>query len=115
MSDTDSQDPPITLTKTEEVPPTPESAANTDAPMTKEVPIVDIPVHNPNVALNLIVALIGVAQKRGAFNIQESAKIWECIQMFNGPPQAPAPSPTADDAAAADAAAADDAAADVTE
>ena len=100
MSDTDSQDPPITLTKTEEVPPTPESAANTDAPMTKEVPIVDIPVHNPNVALNLIVALIGVAQKRGAFNIQESAKLWECIQMFNAPAAAP-PAAVADEPASA--------------
>ena len=48
----------------------------------QEVPLVSIPVTDDNVALNLLVGFIGVAQKRGAFNIQESAKLWECIQRF---------------------------------
>lgn len=47
-----------------------------------EVPLVSIPVNDDNTALNLLVGFIGVAQKRGAFNIQESAKLWECIQRF---------------------------------
>lgn len=44
--------------------------------------LTDIPVTNDNVALNLMVAFLDAAQKRGAFSINESAKIWECIQRF---------------------------------
>jgi hypothetical protein len=42
----------------------------------------NVSIDNENIALNVIVAFIGLAQKRGTFNIQESAKIWECIQKF---------------------------------
>lgn len=49
----------------------------------QEVTLVNIPVTDENTALNILVGFIGVAQKRGAFNIQESAKLWECIQRFN--------------------------------
>jgi hypothetical protein len=44
--------------------------------------IVDLPVTNPSEALNLLVTFIGLAQKRGSFTIDESAKIWECIKQF---------------------------------
>jgi len=47
------------------------------------VRIVDMPVTNANEALNLIVTFLNLAQKRGAFTIDESAKIWSCIQFFN--------------------------------
>ena len=49
---------------------------------TKEVKLVDIPVRDENTALNLMVSFLGLAQKRGAFSIDESAKIWECIKTF---------------------------------
>ena len=39
-------------------------------------------IADENTALNVIVSFLHMAQKRGAFNIQESAKAWECIQMF---------------------------------
>jgi hypothetical protein len=42
----------------------------------------DITVTNENEALNMMVSFLHMAQKRGAFNLQESAKIWECVQMF---------------------------------
>ena len=42
----------------------------------------DVEVTNENIALNIIVSYVNLAQKRGAFNIKESAKIWECIQKF---------------------------------
>ena len=42
----------------------------------------DVDVTNENIALNIIVSYVNLAQKRGAFNIKESAKIWECIQKF---------------------------------
>ena len=82
MSDTEKD--PITLTPVAEEE-TPEPAPSPTQPETREVPIVDIPVNSHNTALNILVALTGVAQKRGAFNIQESAKLWECIQAFNTP------------------------------
>jgi len=50
-----------------------------------DVPLVEIPVTDDNVAFNLLIAFIGVANKRGAFNIQEAAKLWECITRFSQP------------------------------
>ena len=52
------------------------------APETKQVNLVDINVTNENTALNLLVGFVNLAQKRGAFNMQESSKIWEAIQLF---------------------------------
>ena len=52
----------------------------------KEVKLVDIPVTDENAALNLMVSFLSLAHKRGAFGIDESAKIWECIKMFQKPP-----------------------------
>ena len=49
----------------------------------KEVRLVDVKVVDENIALNLMVSFLNLAQKRGAFTIDESAKIWECIQKFN--------------------------------
>jgi hypothetical protein len=48
----------------------------------KEVKLVDIPVNDENTALNLMVSFLSIAQKRGAFTFDESAKIWECIRVF---------------------------------
>jgi len=60
---------------------TPQTTTNVqDKP--PEISLVSIPVTDDNAALNILVGFIGVAQKRGAFNIQESAKLWECIQRF---------------------------------
>tara|TARA_A100001015_G_scaffold301867_1_gene389333 strand:+ start:73 stop:273 length:201 start_codon:yes stop_codon:yes gene_type:complete len=44
--------------------------------------LVDVKVDDENTALNLLVGFCNLAQQRGVFNIQESAKIWECIQKF---------------------------------
>jgi hypothetical protein len=46
------------------------------------VKLVDIPVTDENVALNLLVSFVSLAQNRGVFTIEESAKIWECIKKF---------------------------------
>ena len=53
-----------------------------ETPVSKEVRLTDIPVNDENTALNLLVSFLSVAQKRGAFTIDESAKIWECIKIF---------------------------------
>ena len=59
-----------------------EKQDNTQASPQKEVRLVDVVVSDENVALNLLVSFVSLAQKRGAFGIDEAAKIWECIQMF---------------------------------
>ena len=51
-------------------------------PQTK---IVDIEVKDEVVALNLIVSFLNLAQRRGAFSLDESSKLWECIKMFQKP------------------------------
>jgi hypothetical protein len=51
-------------------------------PVEDKINILDIEVTNENVALNVLVTFVNLAQKRGAFNLNESAKIWECIQLF---------------------------------
>jgi hypothetical protein len=48
----------------------------------QEVLLTDVEITNENMALNVIVSFLGVAQKRGSFSIAESAKIYECIKMF---------------------------------
>ena len=57
----------------------------TPVPPQKEVRLVDIPISDENTALNVIVSFLNLAHKRGAFGIDESAKIWECIRMFQKP------------------------------
>lgn len=44
--------------------------------------VVDIEVTDENTALTILVSFCNLAQQRGAFNIEESAKIWECIKVF---------------------------------
>ena len=51
----------------------------------EQVLLVNIPVTDENTALNLMVSFINLAHKRGAFGLDESAKIWECIKMFQKP------------------------------
>ena len=47
-----------------------------------EVKLVDVVVTDENVALNVLVSFLSLAQRRGAFGMDESAKIWECVQKF---------------------------------
>lgn len=48
--------------------------------------LVDIPIKDENTALNVMVSFLSLAQKRGTFTIDESAKIWECINKFQKQP-----------------------------
>jgi hypothetical protein len=60
---------------------------NVVLPTQNEVKLVNIPIKDENTALNVMVSFLSLAQKRGAFGIDESAKIWECIQLFQKPQQ----------------------------
>ena len=51
-----------------------------------KVALKDIAIDNENIALNVMVGMLNIAQKRGAFSLEESAKTWECIQMFTRAP-----------------------------
>jgi len=64
-----------------------ESAATTtfpsvDGSAAPKTRLVDVPVTSQNEALQLIVTFLNLAQKRGAFTLDESAKLWECVKMF---------------------------------
>ena len=63
-----------------------ESSSTTELPVAsgekKQVRIVDVPVTTQQEALQLIVTFLNLAQKRGAFTLDESAKLWECIKHF---------------------------------
>jgi hypothetical protein len=54
-------------------------------PVNNQIRLVDIPVTDENIALNLIVSFVTLAHKRGVFTLDESAKIWECIKVFDKP------------------------------
>lgn len=55
---------------------------NINVSQQKEIRLVDIPIKDENTALNMMVSFLTLAYKRGVFGIDESAKIWECIKMF---------------------------------
>ena len=44
--------------------------------------LLSVNVNDENTALNLLVSFINLAQRRGVFSIDESAKMWECISKF---------------------------------
>jgi hypothetical protein len=63
-----------------------ESTSTTELPTPsgekKQTRLVDVPINSQQEALQLIVTFLNLAQKRGAFTLDESAKLWECIKTF---------------------------------
>ena len=64
--------------------PSPSSAdsASVPAPVKQEIKLADVVITDENVALNVMVSFLTLAQRRGVYTIDESAKIWECIKKF---------------------------------
>ena len=58
------------------------SSSSSNSTGDKETKLVDVEVTDENVALNVLVSFLNTAQKRGAFSIDEAAKIWECVKKF---------------------------------
>ena len=50
----------------------------------EQTKLVNAAITDQHIALNVLVGFIGVAQRRGTFALDESAKIYECIKMFQG-------------------------------
>ena len=44
--------------------------------------LITIPVTNENQALNIMVSYLNICQRSGIFSLEESAKIFECIKIF---------------------------------
>ena len=63
-----------------------ESASTTELPTPsgekKQTRLVDVPLTTQQDALQLIVTFLNLAQRRGVFSMDESAKIWECVKKF---------------------------------
>jgi hypothetical protein len=67
------------------IPTSPKSSNNSTEEKNESKPqvnLLDVPVNNEQAALNVIVGFLGIAQRRGAFAINESAKIFECVKTF---------------------------------
>jgi hypothetical protein len=56
--------------------------SNENVPVKNETRLVDIEIKDENTALNVIINFLALAQNRGVFTFDESAKIWECIKIF---------------------------------
>ena len=50
--------------------------------MSSDVSLVNTPITDENSALNILVSFLGIAQRRGVFALDEAAKIYECIKVF---------------------------------
>ena len=70
---------------TDEAVPLPASTSAPVPPKEKEIRLTEIPDVDEITALNLMVSFLGLAQKRGAYTIDEASKIWECIKKFQRP------------------------------
>ena len=53
-----------------------------EKPAVEQPNILNIKITDQNMALNVLVAFVDLAKKRGAYNLQESAKLWEALQFF---------------------------------
>ena len=53
----------------------------------QQVNLDDIDVNSQDIALNLMAQFLELAQKRGAFTLQESAKIYESVKFFRPVPK----------------------------
>tara|TARA_B100000886_G_scaffold273238_1_gene197170 strand:+ start:15929 stop:16186 length:258 start_codon:yes stop_codon:yes gene_type:complete len=59
-----------------------ENNTNEEVPQQSQVNILDVDVSDENVALNLLVNFVNIAQKRGVYSLPEASKIWECVRKF---------------------------------
>jgi glutathione synthase/RimK-type ligase-like ATP-grasp enzyme len=62
------------------------NSVDQELPAQKEIKLVEVDIVDENIALNVMVSFLSLANKRGAFTIDESAKIWECINKFKKTP-----------------------------
>ena len=59
-----------------------EVAQQTQQTQQTQLALSDIEIKDENIALNVMVAMLNMAQRRGVFSLEESSKCWECVQKF---------------------------------
>tara|TARA_B100001996_G_scaffold8333_1_gene7054 strand:+ start:1860 stop:2093 length:234 start_codon:yes stop_codon:yes gene_type:complete len=57
-----------------------EDSKEVDGGENKVIPTLEIKSEQD--AFNVLVQCLGIAQKRGAYNFEESAIIWKCLKFF---------------------------------
>ena len=57
--------------------------------MSQATNILDVPVRNERIAIGIMAQFLDTANKRGAFSLDESAKIVEAIRFFQREPLSP--------------------------
>ena len=72
----------ITMTEEQPLPTNQISNQSPSQAPQKEVRLTDVEIVDETTALNVMVSFLNLAQKRGTFGIDESAKIWECVKKF---------------------------------
>jgi len=68
---------------------TDQSVTPTPTPTPTLPKLTEVEIKDENIALNVLISFVDLAQKRGAYSLDEAAKIWECIQKFIKPMPAP--------------------------
>ena len=58
------------------------ASSSADEKDMRQINLLDVEITDENTALNVMIGYLGVAQKRGTFAINESAKIYECVKKF---------------------------------
>ena len=53
-----------------------------EQPQVQQVNLMTMPLENQNQALNVMVGFLNVAQRRGAYGVDESARIWDAMKFF---------------------------------
>ena len=51
-------------------------------PQQQQVRLVDITVETRPQAFQMLIKFLNLANTRGAFGMEESHKLWECVKMF---------------------------------
>ena len=62
-----------------------EETVNTQQSTPPQIDLLKVDIIDENTALNVLVGFLGLAQRRGVFALNESAKIYEAIQKFKPP------------------------------
>ena len=77
-------EPEVVESKTPTEPEVVESKTPTEDAENK-VRILDMPTETQNEALQCIVQFLSLAQRRGAFQLEEASKIVDCLKLFSQP------------------------------
>jgi len=58
---------------------------NSKQPVPIETRLTDVEVTSDDIAIQLMISFLSIAQRRGIFGFDESAKIWDCVKRFIKP------------------------------